>query len=68
MLAPAFPPLQVHWGQEVVLVGSHERLGAWSVDAGARMAWSEGHTWSTSVELPLGADLEYKFAVVDPRQ
>lgn len=71
---PAHPPgpprtasLQVHFGQQVVLVGSHERLGAWCLDTGAvRMAWTVGNDWSATLELPLGAELEYKFAVVDP--
>lgn len=50
-------------------MGSHERLGAWSLDGGAvRMSWTVGDDWSTTLELPLGAELEYKFAVVDPSQ
>ena len=48
-------------------MGSHERLGAWDLAAAVPAAWSEGHAWTATVELPLGAEIEYKFAVVDPR-
>lgn len=60
------PPLQVNFGQEVKLVGSHEALGAWQLDKAVAATWSEGHQWSASVELPAGAQLEFKFVVSDP--
>lgn len=48
------------------LVGSHEALGSWQVDKAVPATWSEGHQWSASVELPAGAQLEFKFVVADP--
>jgi hypothetical protein len=70
--APATVPVtfnlnhKVNFGQEVLLVGSHEALGAWRVDNAVRASWSEGHQWSASVNLPAGELLEFKFVVSDP--
>lgn len=63
---PPAPHKQIHFGQEVLLVGSHAALGAWQLDGAVRAAWSEGDVWSASVDLPAGAELEFKFVVADP--
>lgn len=62
------PPVQVEFGQDVLIVGSHETLGAWQLDGAARCSWKEGDVWEASVDLPAGAELEYKFVVADPSQ
>lgn len=63
---PAF--LQVCFGQQVLLVGSAEGMGGWQLESGLALTWSEGHCWSATVPLPLGADVEFKFVITDPRQ
>ncbi len=47
-------------------MGSHEALGAWQLDKAVPATWNEGHQWSASVELPAGAQLEFKFVIADP--
>ncbi|KAF6262640.1 hypothetical protein COO60DRAFT_1495133 [Scenedesmus sp. NREL 46B-D3] len=42
------------FGQEVYLVGNCSALGDWDVLQGVRLAWSAGHIWEGSVELPAG--------------
>lgn len=63
---PSPPRVQVHFAQEVVLVGNLPQLGGWRLKRAIRMSWSEGNVWSTTVDLPAGAAIEYKFAVQDP--
>lgn len=54
-------------GQDVVLVGSHPTLGSWDLDAALPLAWSEGHVWRASVEVPADcAQLEYKAVMRRP--
>lgn len=64
--------VQVNFGQHVVLTGSSPELGEWDLGRSPRMEWSEGrngeHHWSATVELPAGADVEYKFVIDDPKQ
>ena len=65
----ACPPLlQTYYGQRVLLVGSSQELGAWKLDAGLPLRWSEEHKWSATVALPAGAAVEYKFVITDPEQ
>lgn len=45
---------EVTWGQVVGVVGSSHELGAWHCDGAVRLAWSEGHNWSTVLHLPAG--------------
>ena len=33
-----------------------------------RLSWFEGHSWTATVDLPLGAEAEFKFVVTDPRR
>lgn len=48
-------------GQEVVLVGSHQQLGCWRMDAAVALTWTDGHVWRASVELPAEcSSFEYK--------
>ncbi|KAI3430697.1 hypothetical protein D9Q98_005286 [Chlorella vulgaris] len=58
---------EVCFGQQVVLVGSAEGMGGWQLESGLALTWSEGHCWSATVPLPLGADVEFKFVITDPR-
>jgi hypothetical protein len=47
-------------------VGDAEALGGWQLEAAPVMAWSEGDDWRVAVALPVGAPVEYKFAIKDP--
>ena len=40
---------------QVKIVGENDNLGAWAVDDGIRMQWTEGHDWVA--ELDLSPDL-----------
>ncbi|CAK0784239.1 hypothetical protein CVIRNUC_007443 [Coccomyxa viridis] len=56
------------WGQQVVLVGSSQRLGNWQADDGLEMQWNEGDVWTIDLDLPLenGIDMEYKYVIRGP--
>lgn len=62
---------EVCYGQNVLLTGDCEELGAWDLSRSTRMEWSEGrngeHHWSATITLPRGANVEYKFVIDDPR-
>lgn len=42
------------WGQELLLVGSGEALGNWSVENGRRMHWTDGDVWQVDFEVTAG--------------
>lgn len=58
----------MQFAQEVLLVGSLPQLGGWGLEGAVRLTWGEGHAWTATVELPAGAELEYKFVVTDPHR
>lgn len=63
---PAPPPLQVNFGQEVLLVGSVKALGDWDLATAVPLTWEEGHRWTASVEMPAGEEVQFKFVVANP--
>jgi hypothetical protein len=58
--------VQVHFGQQILLVGSSEALGGWELAGALPLTWGEGHVWRATVALPADATFEYKFVVCDP--
>lgn len=47
--SPALPSLSsVNFGEQLVVVGSHEALGAWDLGRGLAMTWHEGDVWQAS--------------------
>lgn len=60
--------MQVDFGQQVVLVGDVHQLGSWELGNAPHMTWSEGDTWSATVDLPEWATVEYKFVLINPGQ
>lgn len=64
-LTPSFP-LQVHFGQQVLLVGSVKELGGWDLATAVPLSWAEGHCWTASVAMPAGEEVQFKFVVADP--
>lgn len=61
-------PAQVDFGQQVLLVGDAPQLGSWELGHAPHMSWSEGDTWTATVDLPEGAAVEYKFVLQSPGQ
>lgn len=60
---PVPMPRRTTWLQ-VKIVGDNDSLGAWAVDEGVRMQWTEGHDWVA--ELNLSPDLN-TFKVCRPK-
>ncbi len=44
-------PYHCHFGQQLLLVGSHHALGLWDVLKGVSMQWSEGDVWHADLEV-----------------
>lgn len=55
--------LRLEFGQQLLVVGSCSALGSWNVDNAVRLNWQEGHIWESSIELPAGELVEYKYLV-----
>ncbi|XP_020525053.1 uncharacterized protein LOC18437921 isoform X1 [Amborella trichopoda] len=49
------------FGQQFFIVGEHPSLGSWDPTAALLMDWSDGHVWTTDLEVPAGTTLLYKF-------
>ena len=41
-------------GEDLYVIGSHEKLGAWDQINAVPMVWGEGGNWSATVDLPAG--------------
>ncbi|CAL5229927.1 g13352 [Coccomyxa viridis] len=56
------------FGQQVVVVGSSERLGNWQADCGLAMQWNEGDDWTVDLDLPIEdcTAVEYKYVIRGP--
>jgi alpha-amylase len=53
------------WGQDVRVVGNHPALGSWSPANGVRLSSSAYPVWRSSVALPAGTRVEFKYVKVD---
>lgn len=53
------------WGQNLRVVGDHPSLGAWSPAAGVALSSSAYPVWRSSVALPAGTTVQYKYVRVD---
>ncbi|GAX79511.1 hypothetical protein CEUSTIGMA_g6952.t1 [Chlamydomonas eustigma] len=53
------------WGQGVKLIGSHPKLGSWTLAKALELTWSAGDFWTAKVQLPAGGVFEYKYVVID---
>eukprot|EP00193_Tetraselmis_chui_P004912 CAMPEP_0177755780 /NCGR_PEP_ID=MMETSP0491_2-20121128/2753_1 /TAXON_ID=63592 /ORGANISM="Tetraselmis chuii, Strain PLY429" /LENGTH=375 /DNA_ID=CAMNT_0019271309 /DNA_START=213 /DNA_END=1340 /DNA_ORIENTATION=- len=58
-------PLKVPNGKAAFLVGSCEELGSWSPDDAKQMKRTAGDVWQSTVELPVGEEVEYKYVIVE---
>ena len=54
---------KVKFGQVVVCVGSHPRLGGWDLGAAPAMRWGPGDCWALQVQLPPLLVVDFKLAV-----
>ena len=50
-------------GEDLFVIGSHEKLGAWRIEAATPMTWTEGGVWQGEVDLPAGGVFFYKYVV-----
>ncbi|PRW56450.1 ribonuclease E G chloroplastic [Chlorella sorokiniana] len=57
------PECRLIFGEQLILVGAAEELGAWDVWRAPRMVWQEGDTWAVEVALPAG-QLAFKLVVM----
>lgn len=48
------------FGQQFYVVGDDESFGAWNPEASIPMQWSEGHVWTTEMEVLVGKRVEFK--------
>lgn len=49
------PPGNIH-----KMVGDHASLGAWNPDSAPSMERSQGHVWTSTVEIPAGTTIDFK--------
>lgn len=56
-------PFDTKMGEEVMIIGSHEKLGAWDQANACAMEWSDGGVWRANLELPAGGVFFYKYVV-----
>lgn len=54
-----------YYGQNVYLIGNVSELGGWNTDAAVQMSCPSYPAWTTTVSLPQGANIEYKFIKKD---
>lgn len=53
------PAQPLAFGEHLRLVGSVPELGSWEPEAGLKLEWGDGDTWSTAADLAHGA-VEFK--------
>ena len=56
-------PYATAHGEDLFIIGSHEKLGVWNQNAALGMTWGEGGNWWANVDLPAGGVVFYKYAV-----
>mmetsp|Transcript_28889 Transcript_28889/g.72290 ORF Transcript_28889/g.72290 Transcript_28889/m.72290 type:complete len:289 (-) Transcript_28889:636-1502(-) len=56
-------PYDTKMGEEVFIIGSNDKLGAWNQDDACPMTWGEGGNWYANLELPASGVFFYKYVV-----
>lgn len=56
-----------YWGQGVYVVGNTPELGNWDYHKGVQLMPSAYPSWTGSVQLPAGANVQFKFVKGDDR-
>ncbi|KAF6153575.1 hypothetical protein GIB67_027442 [Kingdonia uniflora] len=49
------------FGQRFLVVGSDPIFGMWDAKKAVPMNWSEGHTWTVELDIPVGKIIQFKF-------
>ncbi|GAB4833974.1 hypothetical protein Ancab_032226 [Ancistrocladus abbreviatus] len=49
------------FGEQFLVVGNDPILGLWNPLDAIPMAWSDGHVWTTELDVPIGKSIEFKF-------
>ncbi|KAL8144047.1 hypothetical protein V2J09_017079, partial [Rumex salicifolius] len=52
---------ECQFGEQFLVVGDDPILGSWEPLDAAPLNWSDGHTWTLDLELPVGKTIHYKF-------
>ncbi|XP_024535458.1 uncharacterized protein LOC9637431 isoform X2 [Selaginella moellendorffii] len=54
---------QCMFGEHFKVIGGHPALGEWDPRAAIPLEWSDGHNWTTELDVPQGSVFEYKFVL-----
>ncbi|XP_024363176.1 uncharacterized protein [Physcomitrium patens] len=55
---------ECQFGQQFKVVGSGSHFGDWDPSAALPLNWSEGHLWTTEVDIPKDRKFEWKYILV----
>ncbi|XP_017247067.1 uncharacterized protein LOC108218578 [Daucus carota subsp. sativus] len=48
------------FGQHFYIVGDHPLLGQWDPSEAVAFNWSDGHVWTTELDIPMGKCIKFK--------
>ncbi|OAY79465.1 uncharacterized protein LOC109718409 [Ananas comosus] len=51
------------FGQRFLLVGDDPNIGSWDPSKAIPLEWSDGHVWTTELDLPIGKLIQFKFVL-----
>ncbi|KAE9622220.1 hypothetical protein Lal_00032333 [Lupinus albus] len=49
------------FGEQFLLLGDDPMLGSWNPSNALPMTWSDGHVWTTHLNIPVGKSIQFKF-------
>ncbi|KAE9618152.1 hypothetical protein Lal_00041908 [Lupinus albus] len=49
------------FGEQFLLVGDDPMFGSWNPSNALPMTWSDGHVWTTHLNIPAGKAIQFKF-------
>ncbi|XP_057498879.1 uncharacterized protein LOC130783326 [Actinidia eriantha] len=49
------------FGEQFHIVGDDPIFGSWDPLSAIAMDWSDGHTWTVKMDIPIGKSIQYKF-------
>ncbi|OIW07465.1 hypothetical protein TanjilG_24327 [Lupinus angustifolius] len=49
------------FGEQFLLVGDDPMFGSWNPSNALPMTWSDGHVWTTHLNIPVGKPIQFKF-------
>ncbi|KAI3973202.1 hypothetical protein MKW92_009703 [Papaver armeniacum] len=57
--------MMCQFGQEVLVVGDDPIFGDWDPSSAIPLKWSQGHFWTTELDLPINKSFQIKFILKD---